>query len=73
MRLVVRRSPGPPRLSDSQGITGNWVPGSAEVVVASPARLSRCKSACPALTVCQQQDSFKRWLIGAKGDRPLTD
>ena len=37
MRLVVRRSPGPPRLSDSQGITGNWVAGSAEVVLASPA------------------------------------
>ena len=73
MRLVVRGSLGPPRLSDWQGITGNWAPGGAKVLVASSARLSRGKLACVALTVCRQRDSFKRWLIGVGGDRPLTD
>ena len=73
MRLVVRGSLGPPRLSDWQGITGNWAPSGAKVLVASPARLSRGKLACVALTVCRQRDSFKRWLIGARGDWPLTD
>ena len=80
--LIIRRLPGatsgqgqpgaPTLVRFAAGITGNWVAGCAEVLVASPARLSHRKP-CPPLTVCWQRDSFKRWLIGARGDRPLTD
>ena len=67
--LIIRRlpgatsgqaQPGAPTLVRFAGDNRELGACSAEVVVASPARLSRCKSACPALTVCQQQDEERR-------------